>query len=546
MMFSDSIPDRGRRPPPNDGENSNTSERDSPSFPNTVPINEHALHKTTRRQPTTRYKVDTPGQTLHKAAERGDLDGVSRILQESPDCVDTRMENDRTPLHVAARKGWDEIVQKLLEHGADPNAQTKSRTPQPRFAEPDLSAPETFRWTPLMFAVERGNLSVIVTLARHKADLEIKNYEGVTALHIAVRLKADSPDAVYLLAVLGADVNSKNKSGSTVLHRAVGNKHYFSALTLCAFGADTTLRVGHDLDPFLGAHDVFFLTTIIGYPVMPGVREQMVTMLRKWSEPGMNLQQYRSQLAIFISQEKPIHLAAVLCWAAGRTSENHVFVMDFVLELSGDDASALVNTAGTREGWKALHCAAAAGQNPAVEFLIACGAEVDCQSPTHAWTPLLLAAQSGSQDSVAVLLNHGADILAKTREGRTAFELARDGRHTETLRVLHDHARRMKNSERRDQAMERYGKSLAPLAARDGPGNNVDTELQILRRSPDKTAEHNGPTENMDKSKSDSEDTDPIATTQGFVEGSYDGSLYSGPVSGYEILSRLIPKFLQC
>jgi hypothetical protein len=59
-------------------------------------------------------------------------------------------------------------------------------------------------------------------------------------------------------------------------------------------------------------------------------------------------------------------------------------------------------------GWSALHYAASGPEPKVVALLIERGADIDAGSP-NGTTPLMMAAQYGSEDSVTLLLDHGAD-----------------------------------------------------------------------------------------------------------------------------------------
>lgn len=66
-----------------------------------------------------------------------------------------------------------------------------------------------------------------------------------------------------------------------------------------------------------------------------------------------------------------------------------------------------------------------------LEFLLSHGAQLEGQT-NYGWTPLHTAARSGKIYFVKVLLNHGADPLATTAEGKTALDLVHDSLQIET------------------------------------------------------------------------------------------------------------------
>ncbi len=56
---------------------------------------------------------------LHVTAGSGNRDALRFLLKKIPECIDLQDENGRTPLHVAAGKGWDHCCAALLDYGAD-------------------------------------------------------------------------------------------------------------------------------------------------------------------------------------------------------------------------------------------------------------------------------------------------------------------------------------------------------------------------------------------------------------------------------------------
>jgi ankyrin repeat protein len=84
-----------------------------------------------------------------------------------------------------------------------------------------------------------------------------------------------------------------------------------------------------------------------------------------------------------------------------------------------------------RPGWTALHYAAAGGDNDIAALLLARGARVDAVSPaaSGAYTPLMMAAREGHQDSALFLIEHGANPMLKNGEGLNAAQIAERADH---------------------------------------------------------------------------------------------------------------------
>jgi ankyrin repeat protein len=93
-------------------------------------------------------------------------------------------------------------------------------------------------------------------------------------------------------------------------------------------------------------------------------------------------------------------------------------------------------------GRTALMFAARYGQLAIVERLLAAGADPNVV-PTDAtgWTALVSAAVEGQAAVLRTLLDKGADPAIRTRDGRTALDMARAGGHREAAQVLETAAR---------------------------------------------------------------------------------------------------------
>lgn len=142
--------------------------------------------------------------------------------------INSRDIEGRTPLHVASSGTAIhlEILQYLLSHGASINEM------------------DNRQWTPLHYASNFQNIKSVRLLLRHNADVTASTDDGITPLHMLVKITTDinyRPNKITtkeLLEVLeivlskGADINAADKRGNTVLHEAVtkGNKKLVSFL----------------------------------------------------------------------------------------------------------------------------------------------------------------------------------------------------------------------------------------------------------------------------------------------------------------------------
>ena len=101
-----------------------------------------------------------------------------------------------------------------------------------------------------------------------------------------------------------------------------------------------------------------------------------------------------------------------------------------IAAIKGDLASVkLLLDRGARlnqPGWTALHYAASGQEPKTVEWLLDRGAEIDALSPNGS-TPLMLAAQHGSEVSVDLLLARGANMALRNTQNLGAIDFARSG-----------------------------------------------------------------------------------------------------------------------
>ena len=190
-------------------------------------------------------------KALFKAAkETGDAAEVRRLLAAGVG-VDTRdghnMPADQTPLMLAARNGFLEIVRVLLDAGASVSAVDKRQGEiegehQPLHcavmgqnravveatldAGADVNALTSGGDTPLNFAIRRGNLELMQLLVERGAAVVKfgrKRYQppllAVAGAEVPLSIK---PALIDFLLKAGADPNATDHRGNTPLHRLAG------------------------------------------------------------------------------------------------------------------------------------------------------------------------------------------------------------------------------------------------------------------------------------------------------------------------------------
>jgi hypothetical protein len=82
-------------------------------------------------------------------------------------------------------------------------------------ADPNIGAEGS--WSLLQLAVGRGRFQVAEAMIAHGANVNYRDKEGRTPLHMAVQLQSGSKEMLELLLAHGADVNAKDNDGNTPL-----------------------------------------------------------------------------------------------------------------------------------------------------------------------------------------------------------------------------------------------------------------------------------------------------------------------------------------
>jgi len=395
-----------------------------------------------------------PPQSAHgplkDAVESGKADVVQILLQQGadPNAVDAKGWNAILAVafycDIDPEKEWSSILQQLIIAGCEIDPiDMHGRTALHVVLEhdpPHDSALEVVRilieagaevdarhgdngWTPLMGAVEVGNLDAARLLVKAGADVNIANEEGDTAWNMALRW--GYPEIAALLEQAGAVAPA---GVETDLHQAVlwgkaeavehlleqgidansRNKYHQSALRVAieAWGKAEIVRLLLDHGADVNAADeTDILLTAAVESYRPKVDRHAI--LRLLIEHGADIP------ALQRDGSTVLQLAA-----QGADKE----IVRILLEAGAD-----VN-AGDWEGRTALMEAAHYGKGGNVALLLEYGANVNLRTLTlpdsgyyGGSTALIHAVKSQHLDIARLLLEHGADVNASDDAGYTSL-----------------------------------------------------------------------------------------------------------------------------
>ena len=172
----------------------------------------------------------------------------------NPSRPELNAHNGSTPLHLAAFSNAHEIVETLMEHGANLNALDKTDSTPLHVAaaknahaatrilldhEVNINAKDTAGNTPLHYAVAHDAQSVIGMLIEQRADVNTINYDGETPLHLYAMYNEPTDRIVSMLLHYGADIDAKDYYGYTPLGKAARFLRRPKVRTLLGSGVDT-------------------------------------------------------------------------------------------------------------------------------------------------------------------------------------------------------------------------------------------------------------------------------------------------------------------
>ncbi|XP_078608281.1 uncharacterized protein LOC144880137 isoform X2 [Branchiostoma floridae x Branchiostoma japonicum] len=169
--------------------------------------------------------VTTP-ESLIIAAQEGHMEVVQQLLEAGAELNDTDQDGC-TPLYMAASKNHVDVVQQLLKAGAEVDKAKQDGT------------------TPLSTAAQNGHVEVVQQLLKAGAEVNKADEEGFTPLYVAAQ--EGHVEVVQQLLKAGAEVdkvaqvtdNEGSCQGITALHGAAIGGHFEVAAALLSASKGT-------------------------------------------------------------------------------------------------------------------------------------------------------------------------------------------------------------------------------------------------------------------------------------------------------------------
>jgi len=306
-------------------------------------------------------------KSIHTYAMVGDVKNLQILINAGAN-INALDENGYAPLHLAAQEGHLEVIRTLAKAGAD----TEIRDQQNNA-------------TPLHFAALEYNINAMRELINAGADVNVK-VDHSSLIHFAADF--GSSEVLQEIIQAGADINILDKNGNTPLHIAARRGYSHIIPLLVKAGANVnSIDSQNSATPFY-------------YTIAKGDIKSVQALIKA----GVDVHSESLK-----GKTTPIHLAS----GAG-----HNEILQEIIK-AGANVSAV-----NAYGFSPLHLAAVLDDIKTIQLLINEGAKVNVTDQIDKATPLYYAIESKKFNSAMLLIINGADVNAKTPNGKNIIHSA--------------------------------------------------------------------------------------------------------------------------
>ena len=352
------------------------------------------------------------GQTLlHVACKTGNSNIVELLLENGADLFARDLSGFmRSALHYAASNGHYDCIKTLLKRNGDiqrlVNLKTSIKHSEDRKRMKCMSGK-----TALMEASMNGFSKIVRILCKYGAKVDDTDSFGRTALYMAAARGRE--ECAEILIEMSADVRKTDKLGKSALHIAAMRGHVGILGQLIDKYTETSN------DDFNSAQFWYSLEDNDGFTPLQWAalngHEECVEILTLRS-PESIISYFNDERSA--SSRSGLNFSPVHCAAA----KNNVSCLRILIESLGKESLHFCDD----KKRKPLHVAVISNSYETCKILIENGAEMNCQD-NNKRTPLMLGSKLGNLKCVELLLSHNCDIDQVDCHGNTALHYGSEG-----------------------------------------------------------------------------------------------------------------------
>lgn len=303
----------------------------------------------------------------------------------------------------------------------------------------DVNTTDQIGITPLMFTTEKdGEQSAKILLSRKEIEIDKKNYDGATALIMAIQ--HGSLKVLKLLIEAGADINIVDNNGENALIKAIIKKDYTCATYLIKSGANINYSDKYGRTPLIIAseyNDLIMVETLID------------------KEVDISKKDNNGNSAFIIAAINNNFRIVKFLWMTNKISEKEIIqsLIKAAMNDCNDSVKTIIELSKQKKEIAFIALIAGCYSNK-INIVKSC-LEYDCDIDEGHYlgiTPLMVACCMNNIAIVDLLIENNVDINKSDEEGKTALMYAASKSNQEIIRLL------LRNGANKD-SKDKFGKT---------------------------------------------------------------------------------------